>query len=254
MCGYKLTYKIFTALILVLIYMAPLAGQKHKKYTRQGNRDYGEKNFEDSEMLYRRAVDSDPSFNKAIFNLGDALYKQEKYEEALDNFRQLSEKEVKRDMLAGSYYNMGNSLLKSGKIEESIEAYKNALRNDPSNMEAKYNLAYAQDLLEQQEDQQQQQQQDQQQENDRQQDQDQQQDDKSEDENEDQQQKDDQEQAQDKQQQQDQDQQQQQQQQQMSREDAERLLQALAENEKEVQEKVKKEKAARARVRTLKNW
>lgn len=251
MYGYKLTYKIFTALILVLLYMTPLAGQKYKKYTRQGNRDYVEKNFDDSEMLYRRAVDSDPSFNKAIFNLGDALYKQEKYEEALDNFRQLSEQEVNREMLAGSYYNMGNSLLKSGKIEESIEAYKNALRNDPSNMKAKYNLAYAQDLLEQQEDQQQQQQ-DQQQQDDRQQDQDQQQDEESRDENEDQQQKDDQEQDQDQQQQQNQDQQQQQQQ--MSREDAERLLQALAENEKEVLEKVKKEKAAKARVRTLKNW
>lgn len=242
MYGYKLTYKIFTALILVLLYMTPLSGQKHKKYTRQGNRDYEEKNFEDSEMLYRRAVDADPSFNKAIFNLGDALYKQDKYEEALDHFRQLSEQEVNREMLAGSYYNMGNSLLKSGKIEESIEAYKNALRNDPSNMKAKYNLAYAQDLLEQQEDQQQQ--------DDRQQDQDQQQDEQSRDENEDQQQKDDQEQDQNQQQQQNHDEQQQQ----MSREDAERLLQALAENEKEVQEKVKKEKAAKARVRTLKNW
>ena len=252
MYGFKLTYKIITAFILVLLYMTPLAGQKHKKYTRQGNRDYGEKNFEDSEMLYRRAVDSDPSFNKAIFNLGDALYKQEKYEEALDNFRQLSEQEVNGEMLAGSYYNMGNSLLKSGKIEESIEAYKNALRKDPSNMKAKYNLAYAQDLLEQKEDQQQQQNQQKQDDRQQDQDQDQQQDEQSRDENEDQQQEDDQE--QDQQQQQNQNQDQQQQQQQMSREDAERLLQALAENEKEVQEKVKKAKAAKARVRTLKNW
>lgn len=245
MCRYKLTNKILMALILVLLQMAPLAGQKHKKYTRQGNRDYAEKNFEDSEMLYRRAVDADPAFNKAIFNLGDALYKQEKYEEALDNFSQLAGQELDNDMLADSYYNMGNTLLKSGKIEESIEAYKNALRKDPSNMKAKYNLAYARDLLKQQEDQQQDDKQDQEQEQEQQGD------------NEDQEQQEgQQEQGQDQQQEQEQEQEQEQQQgeQEMSREDAERLLQALAENEKEVQEKVKKEKAARARVRTLKNW
>jgi tetratricopeptide (TPR) repeat protein len=238
-------------LILTLTFIAPMAGQKHKKYTRQGNRSYEDNNFGDSEMLYRRAVDADPAFNKAIFNLGDALYKQEKYEEALDNFKEISGRDTDRDLLADSYYNMGNTLLKSGKIEESIEAYKNALRNDPSNMEAKYNLAYAQDLLDQQKNQQQQQQ-DQQQKDQQQQDNQQ-----SQGENEDQQQQQgDQEQDQDQQQQDQQQQQQQQQQgeQQMSREDAERLLQALAENEKEVQEKVKKEKAARARIRTLKNW
>lgn len=252
MYRHNLTKKILMALILVLLQMGPLAGQKHKKYTRQGNRDYSENNFEDSEMLYRRAVDADPSFNKAIFNLGDALYKQEKYEEALDNFSQLSGKEIDSDMLADSYYNMANTLLKSGKIEESIEAYKDALRKDPSNIQAKYNLAYAQDLLEQQEDQQQQKQ------DDNQQDQDQQQENKQDQQgdNEDQEQQEgEQQQDQDQQQeQQEQEQEQQQGQQQMSREDAERLLQALAENEKEVQEKVKKEKAARARVRTLKNW
>jgi len=252
MCGYKFTYKILMVLILALIYISPVAGQKHKKYTRQGNRSYEDNDFGDSEMLYRRAVDADPEFNKAIFNLGDALYKQEKYEEALDNFKELSGRETDSNLLADSYYNMGNTLLKAGKIEESIEAYKNALRNDPSSMEAKYNLAYAQDLLDQQKNQQQQQQ-DQQQK-----DQEQQDNQQSQGENEDQnQQEGDQEQDQQQQdQQQDQKQQQQQQEgeQQMSREDAERLLQALAENEKEVQEKVKKEKAARARIRTLKNW
>ncbi|MDT8401714.1 MAG: tetratricopeptide repeat protein [Bacteroidales bacterium] len=236
---------------MVFYFLAPVNAQKHKKYTRQGNRDYSENKFQDSEMLYRRAIDADPSFSKAIFNLGDALYKQEKYDEASDNFRQISEQELNKKTLADSYYNMGNSLLKSGKLEESIGAYKNALRNEPGNMEAKYNLAYAQDLLEEQKQKQQQQQQD----DGSQQEKDQQEEEQSgSDENEDQQQDQDKEPEQsDKKDDRDL-QQNQQDQQQISKEDAERLLQALAENEKEVQEKVKKEKAARARVRTLKNW
>lgn len=242
MYGFKSKYLILFIFALAFLTVLPIEAQKHRKYTRQGNRDYSEKNFEESEILYRRAIDVDPSFNKAVFNLGDALYKQEKYDEAIDRFQQLSEKELDKENLSNSYYNLGNSLLKSGKIEDSIEAFKDALRNDPDNMEAKYNLAYAQDLLEKN-----QQDQGKDQQNDRQQDSDQN--------NQDQEEQQEQEQEQEQEnQQQDNQKQQQQQQQQMSREYAERLLQALAENEKEVQEKVKKAKAAKARVRTLKNW
>ena len=132
------------------------------------------------------------------------------------------------------------------KIEESIGAYKNSLRLDPDNMEAKYNLAYAQDLLEQQKQQQQdrndQNKGDQKSEQDKNQDQDKQGDQEKEQENQgnSQQKQDDNRQNQD--------------QQGISREDAERLLNAIANDEKEVQEKVKEAKAAKARVKTLKNW
>lgn len=248
MLGYNIKYRHLLIFILALLSLVPAYGQKERKYTRQGNRDYSESNFENSEMLYRRAIDVDPSFDKALFNLGDALYKQEKFEEAMDKFSQLSEKEMDKGSLAGSYYNLGNSLLKSGKIEESIEAYKDALRNDPGNQMAKYNLAYAQDLLQQQQQQQQQQNQQQDQNDDQDQDQQNEQQDKSEEED----QQDSEQQQQDNQNQENSEQQQQQPR--MSKEDAERLLQALAENEKDVQEKVKKAKAAKARVRTVKNW
>jgi len=249
MYGCKMSYRILSIIVLILVTAVPLAGQKEKKYTRQGNRDYSDNNFSDSEILYRRAIDVDPSFNKAVFNLGDALYKQEKYEEAVNSFEDLSQKELDKEELAGSYYNLGNSLLKAGKIEESIEAYKNALRNNPGNMEAKYNLAYAQDLLREQQEQDKDRKQDQN--KDQQNDQQSGSDENSEDQEEKEQQQD---KEQEDQQKENQNSDQQKQQPQMSREDAERLLQALAENEKEVQEKVKKAKAAQARVKTLKNW
>jgi Ca-activated chloride channel family protein len=142
---------------------------------------------------------------------------------------------------SASLYNLGNSLLMSNKIKESIDAYEGSLKLNPENMEAKYNLAYAQDLLKQQQQQQQQQPKEQKDQNNKDQNKDQKdrQDNKKQNEN----------------QQKQQDQQQQQQQQQtISKEDAERILNALANDEKDVQEKVKLAKASKARVRTIKNW
>ena len=144
-------------------------------------------------------------------------------------------------------YNLGNSLLKANKVKESIEAYKGSLKLSPDNNEAKYNLAYAQDLLKQQQEQQKQQQQNKDK-------QDQNKDNKKDDKKKDQKDQNDKNKDQQKDQNNNQDQQQQQQQQGISKEDAQRLLNALANDEKNVQEKVKLAKAAKARVITVKNW
>ena len=145
---------------------------------------------------------------------------------------------------SASFYNLGNSLLMSNKISESIEAYKNSLKLNPDNPEAKYNLAYAQDLLKQQQDKQEQQNQEK----------DDQQKDQNRDENKEDENKEDKNQNNDRDNQQEQQNQQQSGQQEISREDAERLLNALANDEKNIQEKVKLEKAAKSKVKTLKNW
>jgi hypothetical protein len=126
--------------------------------------------------------------------------------------------------------------LKEQKFSESIEAYINSLMLKPENMEAKYNLAYAQDQLKKQEEQQQQNQDQDKQDN---------KDDNKSDQNKPEEQKNEDEK---------QDQQQQNQQQSISREDAQRLLDALAASEKKTQEKVQNEKAAKAKVRVIKNW
>jgi tetratricopeptide (TPR) repeat protein len=217
--------------------------QADKRYIRKGNKQYEKGSYSESEILYRKANDKNYGSPEATFNIGDALYKQKKFEDAgkqfVENASQVSEPEKK----AASLYNLGNSLLEANKVQESIEAYKNALKLDPSNMEAKYNLGYAQNLLKQQ-----QQQQQQQQNNQKNQDKNQQQ--KNDKNNQKQNDKQQQNKAQDKNQQQ----QQQDQQAGMSKEDAERLLNALANDEKNVQDKVKREKAAQSRSRTLKNW
>jgi tetratricopeptide (TPR) repeat protein len=217
---------------MFLIFSFASFAQSEKKYIRQGNREYEDNKYPESETTYRRALDENNESRDAVFNIGDALYKQKKYEDAAKQFIENHNINEGKGKKSESLYNLGNSLLMANKLQESIDAYKGSLRLNPKNPEAKYNLAYAQDLLKQQQQQQQQ--------NDKNK-QDQNKEDKSK--NNDQQQKT-----------QQQNQQQQEKQQGISREDAERVLNALENDEKNVQEKVKLAKALKERVRTVKNW
>jgi tetratricopeptide (TPR) repeat protein len=229
----------------MLWYSGSLSAQADRKFIRQGNREYEKQKYSESEISFRRAIDKNKSSSDAVFNSGDALYRQKKFEDAGKQFIESHRMNEDKDKKSASMYNLGNSLLMTDKLKESIEAYKNSLKLNPGNMEAKYNLAYAQDMLKKQEQQQQQQQQQNKDNQDQKKDQD-----KQEDKNKDQDQQDQQQQDQQKQD----ENKQQQQQQEMSKEDAERLLNAIANDEKNVQEKVKLAKAAKARVKTLKNW
>jgi len=213
--------------------------QADRKYIRQGNREYSKDKYSESEISYRRALDVNKESADAVFNSGDALYKLNKYEDAGRQFAKNHDMNDGPLKKSASLYNLGNSLLMADKVKESIDAYKGSLKLDPDNMEAKYNLAYAQDLLKQQEQQQQQQQEKQ-----------------NGDQNQD---KQDKQEKQEKQEnsdnKQDENQQKEQPQQQgISKEDAERLLNALANDEKNVQEKVKLAKALKAKTITEKNW
>jgi len=229
------SFSLFYALFL--IFTTASYSQADRKLIREGNREYGKEKFSESEISYRKALDKNKESSVAVFNTGDALYRQKKYEDAGKQFMENHNMSEDKEKKSASLYNLANSLLMANKLEESIEAYKGSLKLDPDNMETKYNLAYAQDLLKQQEEQQQQQQQQKDQDKDK---QDQKQDNK--------------EQQQDQDKDQNQDQQQQQEQQGISKEDAERLLNALANDEKSVQEKVKLAKAQNARVKVIRNW
>lgn len=236
-----------TLICIILFLSLKTNAQSDKKYIRQGNREYAKDKYSESEILYRKAGNKDGQSPDAVFNIGDALYKQNKFEDAgkqfIDNANQNEDKAKK----SASFYNLGNSLLKANKVQESIDAYKNSLKLRPDNKEAKYNLSYAQDLLKKQQEQKQKQQQ----QDKNKQDQNKDQNKNKEDQNKDKQNQD---QKDKKDQQNDKKNQQQQQQQGISKEDAERLLNALANDEKNVEKKVELEKAARTRVRSIKNW
>jgi Ca-activated chloride channel homolog len=243
-----LTRKPLVTLMIMFIVICSQAlhAQADKKYIRQGNREYEKNKFSESEISYRKATDKNKNAPDAVFNIGDALYKQNKFEDAGKQFMENLNMNEDKDKKSAAMFNLGNSLLKANKVQESIEAYKGSLKLNPRNPEAKYNLAFAQDLLKKQQQQQQQQQnKDKQDQNKDQNKKDQK--DKKDQNNEDKDQQKNDKQNQDKQQPQDQ-------QQGMSKDDAQRLLNALANEEKNVQEKVKLAKAAKERVRTVKNW
>ena len=236
-------------LCLLLVFSATLNAQTDKKYIRKGNREYEKNKFSDSEISYRKAIDKNKQSPDAVFNIGDALYKQNKFDEAGKQFIESANQNDNKLKKSDGLFNLGNSMLKANKLQESIDAYKNSLKLRPDNKEAKYNLSYAQDLLKKQ-----QQQQKQQQDKDK---QDQNKDKNKKDQKKDQKDQKDKNNDQQNDQKKDQDQKQQQQQPQkgeISKEDAQRLLNSLDNDEKNVQEKVKLAKANKAKIRTVKNW
>jgi tetratricopeptide (TPR) repeat protein len=240
---------------IVLIYIAILAtipamAQKERKYIREGNKAFEKDRFQNAEVAYSKALKEPKLQHDAGFNIGDALYKQEKYPDALEQFSSLKEMANDAEKKGKLYHNIGNTLLKQKKYKESIEAFKQALREVPDDMETKYNLAYAQKMLQEQQNKQkknqQQNKQNQQNKQDKQ------------DQNQDQKQNNDQNKDKKKNQQQPNDNknqnQQQQQQPQLSKQDAERLLKAIANDEKKIQEKVKEKQAKAKHKKTTKEW
>ncbi len=256
--------KRFVLIIFITAFSVVAFGQNERKHVRSGNKLFLEAvkdttkidsvKYVNAETEYRKALNKKPSDLQWNFNLADAVYKQKRFDEAAGKFGDLAEKMTSPEEKARALHNMGNSELMNNKIDESIETYKKALRQNPSDLDTKYNLAYAQLLKKKQEEEQKKQDQNKDQNKDQDnKDQNKDQNKDKQDQNKDQQDKQNQDQNKD---QQNQDQQQQQQQQnKISKENAEQLLQVLQNDEKKIQDKVKKIQAAQAKkTKTEKEW
>jgi len=254
--GMKRLYLTF--LILAVIISA--YGQNERKVIRDGIRAYDEGVFDEAEVQFRKAESINQESFEAEFNTGAALYGQKKYEETVKQYKRMLEKSDQSESTAQIWHNIGNSLLEAQQYGPSIEAYKNSLRKNPDDEDSRYNLAYAKQKLQEQQQQEQKQNQDNKdQKNQDKQDQKNQdkQDQKNQDKQDQQKQDQQDQQKQDQQDQQKQDQQDQQQQPQsreISKEDAEHILNAIQQQEKDVKEKVDKKKATAAKVKTEKDW
>lgn len=246
--------KIFLVfLFLFLITFADNYAQPDRSINNKGVDAFESGNFSDAEASFRKGLEKAPGNFISNFNLGDALYKQERYDEAISSYNSAlgdADNDLRK---AKIHHNIGNALLKSNKIQESIEAYKTALKHNPDDADTKYNLSYALSLLNNQ-DQNQQQNKNNQDKNDQnqqnQQNQNQNQDQQKNDQKNNEQQN--QPQPKDQESQQDNLKQPQQQEAKISKEDAERILEALRNNEKELQKELRK-KTGRP-VKTDKDW
>jgi len=241
-----------------------LYSQSEKKLIREGNDLFEEDNYSEAEIEYRKSLTEKPGYYKGTFNLGDAMYKQENYEESGKLFNEVAEISNESDVKASAYYNLGNTFLSEDKFKESIEAYKKSLRLNPDDDDAKYNLEYARKKLNEQQQQEQNQDKDQDKDKDKdKKDQDKDQDKKDKDKQD--QDKKDQEDQKDKKDQdkkdqnkdsdQNKDQQQQPQPQQISKQDAQRMLDALKNDEKKTLQKLQIQKAKAAKsTKTEIDW
>jgi len=239
-------------LVLALCSASAIYAQKEKADIQKGNRLYQQQKYKEAEESYRNALAKKDENVPGNFNLGDAMYKQKNFKDAQAQFSKIATSTNNKQVAAGAYHNLGNSLLESKKLEESIEAYKKSLLNNPKDDQTRYNLAYAQKKLQQKKDQDKK-------------NKDQNKDNKNNpDKNKDQQNKDQQKNDKDKQDQnkdnQNKDNQNKKDQQngnqpdKLSKEDAQRMLDALNNQEKETQDKLKNKKLKGAKVSISKDW
>ena len=229
--------KIVTAMLL-LVSLSTFA-QQESSDVRRGNKQYRKQNYTEAEVDYRRGLEKNKNGYEAHYNLGDALFKQDKYAEAQEEFAtaaKMLDKKKDKERYAKSMHNIGNCAFAQQQYDQAVAAYQESLRANPKDNDTRYNLVKALEMLQQQQQQQQQQNQDQKQ--DQKQDQ--------------QQQQQQQEQQQDQQQQQEQQQEQQQNEDQMDQETAEQILQALEQDEQETQEKMQRQQGKKRRVE--KEW
>lgn len=233
--------------ILTILVSTSSIAQNKKSFLRDGNVLYSDSSYNEAEMQYRKSLEKDQDYFNASFNLADAIYKQERYEESSALFEALKDNTTNKEELAKVCHNLGNSLAKEQKLDEAIEAYKDALRANPKDNDTRHNLA----KITQQKQQQEQENQDK-----KEQDKEDQQEDK-EGENKDEQKEKEQEQNQDNKEQEKEEQQENQQQEEkedMSKEDAEKMLEAIEQQEKDLQEELQKKKVKGKKVKVLKDW
>ena len=236
-----MNYKGYILLTFAFVPSFMMGQKTEREYLRSGNKLYKDSLFVKAEVDYRKALDKNPNSTDAIYNLGNTMLMQQKAKEAMEQYEAVARVEKDKDKLAQIYHNMGVILQSSKQLPQCIEAYKQSLRNNPKDDETRYNLALAMKQLKDQ------QQQQQNKDKNKDQNKDQQKQDKKKDE----QQK--QNQDQQKQDKKNQQQQQQNQQNQMSKENAEQLLQAIMQDEKNVQDKVKKQMQVRGK-KLEKDW
>ncbi|MGS2727749.1 tetratricopeptide repeat protein [Psychroserpens sp. BH13MA-6] len=128
-----------------------LSEKAAKTYVYQANELIEGDNFISAEKEYRKAISKAPSVVAGTYNLGNSYYEKGNFDEALYRHMQAAESATSKSEKHQSYHNMGNILMKENLCKEAVEAYKNALRNDPSDDETRYNLVVAQECAKQQE-------------------------------------------------------------------------------------------------------
>jgi tetratricopeptide (TPR) repeat protein len=151
------------AVVILIVIMTSFSFAQEKKdekaikkannFVHEGNTLLAKKDdFVSAEMAYRKAISNQPTTVAGIYNLGNSYYKSKHYEEALYRQEQVAKIATSKEEKHKAFHNIGNILMENKKCKEAVEAYKNALRNNPTDDETRYNLGLAKICADQQKD------------------------------------------------------------------------------------------------------
>lgn len=132
-----------------------MALKKANNFVYEGNEKAVNNDFVSAEMAYRKALSQQATSVAGAYNLGTSYYQEGSYNEALYRLQQATKNATSKEEKHKAFHNIGNILMKENKCQEAVDAYKNALRNNPSDNETRYNLALAKKCAEDQKDEQQ---------------------------------------------------------------------------------------------------
>lgn len=143
--------RIGFVLAFLLIAQTLLLAQNPRSDIRKGNEAYRLGEFDKANELYGSHQKDEKYGDVAAFNQANTNFRLEKFEEAVNQYKEIANRTQNKDLKARAFHNLGNSLMKTENYKESVEAYKNALRNNPNDEESRYNLALAKRKLQEQE-------------------------------------------------------------------------------------------------------
>lgn len=135
-----------TAALLVLSSAVALA-QTDRKEVRAGNRQFKKGNWQKAEIEYRKAQVKDSLSFAANYNLAGALYKENNFDEAGKSLEKLKDVAPASEHAADYFYNLGNIAVQKKDWKAAVDAYKRSLLQNPDDLDAKENYAYAKQML-----------------------------------------------------------------------------------------------------------
>jgi len=153
---HKTGFKITLSILLFHFGIVTVLAQEDQEKLQQQSNEYiveaqealSENKFANAEASYRKAIAKDPSNMKAKYNMGNLYHAKEKSLNAEQRLKEAAEIAESKDEKHQIFHNLGNSYMQQKNYQEAVNAYKNALRNNPTDDETRYNLALAKKKLE----------------------------------------------------------------------------------------------------------
>ena len=144
----KMRVKFFYFSVILTIKIGFSQNEKITNYIYEGNKNSQTEAFVEAEKSYRKALSLSPEKPEALYNLGNAHFLDKQYDEASQRFFQTQKFATTKEAKHLAFHNMVNFYMQKKEYKKAVEAYKNGLRNNPSDDETRYNYALAKKLLE----------------------------------------------------------------------------------------------------------